>query len=247
MDGGKKALTLVRKLTLKAILERNLIAEGDRILAGVSGGKDSTVMAWVLSDLKQALKRNFTLEAIHISTDFCSCCQKGALKQNLAGWGLPFQDLPVPVMGRLKPGKTMNCYWCSTQRRTELIRYAVDHGFNKLALGHHLDDIIETFFMNLLQKGTLETMPARLDYRKYPLSLIRPLAYVEEAQIIACAGEKGILRSVCTCPFGLHSGRREMRARIKPLLGEGPGPKRRILRALSGGHWDYLDEGLTAK
>jgi tRNA 2-thiocytidine biosynthesis protein TtcA len=187
------ASTVVRKLTAKAILERELIAEGDRILVAASGGKDSTVMAWALSSLRPALKRNYTLEAIHISSDFCSCCKKTALRMRLEEWGIPFTDLFVPVIGRLKSGEKMNCYWCSTQRRTELLKYAMEHNFNKIALGHHLDDIIETFFMNMTAKGELSTMPELLKYRKYPGSLFRPLAYLEERQVIACAVEKDII------------------------------------------------------
>jgi tRNA 2-thiocytidine biosynthesis protein TtcA len=224
--------TVVQKLTAKAVLERALIAEGDRILIAASGGKDSTVMAWALSSLRPALKRDYTLEAIHISSDFCSCCKKAILRMRLEEWGIPFTDLFVPVIGRLKPGEKMNCYWCSTQRRTELLKYAVEHNFNKIALGHHLDDIIETFFMNMTAKGELSTMPILLNYRKYPVSLIRPLAYVEERQVIACAEEKDIIKAACTCPYGVHSKRRDMRGRIAELTGNSGAVKRRILKAM---------------
>jgi tRNA 2-thiocytidine biosynthesis protein TtcA len=222
----------VRKLAAKTILERELIADGDRILVAVSGGKDSTVMAWALSSLRPVLKRNYALEAVHISSDFCSCCKKAPLRLRLEGWGIPFTDLFVPVIGRLKPGKKMNCYWCSTQRRTELLKYAIEHDFNKIALGHHLDDIIETFFMNMTAKGELSTMPVLLKYRKYPVSLIRPLALVEEQQIIACATEMDIIRAVCTCPYGVHSKRRDMRKRIALFTGNSGAVKRRILKAM---------------
>jgi tRNA 2-thiocytidine biosynthesis protein TtcA len=236
------AAQVVRKLCARAVFELNLIEEGDRILIAASGGKDSTVLAWALAMLRPALKKNYTLEAIHISSDFCSCCKKSALRDRLSGWDIPFTDLFVPVIGRLKPGEKMNCYWCSTQRRTELLKYAVAHNFNKIALGHHLDDIIETFFMNMTAKGELSTMPVLLKYRKYPVSLIRPLAYVEEQQVIACAAEQDILRAVCTCPYGLHSRRRDMRKRIAEFTGGSGAVKRRILKALSRGPRDLLVE-----
>jgi len=245
------ASEIVKKLTVKTIMERNLITEGDRVLIAVSGGKDSSVLSWALSAIRPALKFNYELSSLHISTDFCACCKKSALSKRLEEWGIPFTDLFVPVTGRLKEGRKMNCYWCSTQRRTELLKYAAENGFNKIALGHHMDDIIETFFMNLLSKGEMLAMPVLLKYKKYPVSLIRPLALLEEKQIIACAAENNILKNACTCPYGQNSKRRVMRSRIaeftKTEKSESPDNeisrgdiKRRILKALCSGKVDYL-------
>jgi tRNA 2-thiocytidine biosynthesis protein TtcA len=241
------ASRVVEKLVTKAVLGKNLINDGDRILIAVSGGKDSTVLSWALSAIRPAIKKDYALAALHISSDFCACCKKSALAARLAEWDIPFTDVFVPIIGRLKEGKKMNCYWCSTQRRAELLRYATEHRFNKIALGHHLDDIIETFFMNLTEKGELSAMPILLAYRKYAVSLIRPLAYLEEREVIACAAEKDILKAACTCPFGLHSKRRDMRARIADFIaigdnaadadadGRAGAVKRRILKALDAG------------
>ena len=228
------ASEIVRKFCARAILEQGLVAEGDRILIAASGGKDSTVMAWALSSLRKSLKTNYELAALHISTDFCACCKKSELAEKLESWGITFTDFPVPVIGRLKPGRKMNCYWCSTQRRAELLKYAAENGFNKIALGHHLDDIIETFFMNLCAKGDLTAMPAKLVYRKFPVTLIRPLAYLEETQIINCAAEQDILKASCTCPYGAHSRRLDMRKKIAAFTGNSGAVKRRILRAVLG-------------
>jgi tRNA 2-thiocytidine biosynthesis protein TtcA len=233
---------VIQKLTIKAVMERRLICDGDRILIAVSGGKDSTVLAWALSSIRPALKAGYELAAIHISTDFCSCCKKSILSQRLAEWGIPFNDIFVPVIGRLKEGEKMNCYWCSTQRRAELLKYAVENSFNKIALGHHLDDIIETFFMNLCAKAEISAMPILLRYRKFPISLIRPLAYIEERQVIECADALDILKAACTCPYGINSNRRDMRQRITALTGNSGAIKRRILKALSAGKQDYLTE-----
>jgi tRNA 2-thiocytidine biosynthesis protein TtcA len=233
------ASELVRKFVIKTVMERSLICEGDRILIAVSGGKDSSVLSWALSAIKPALKFDYELAGLHLSTDFCACCKKPVLRQRLEEWGIPFTDLFVPVIGRLKEGKKMNCYWCSTQRRAELLKYAVENGFNKIALGHHLDDIIETFFMNLSSKGTLLVMPIFLKYRKFPVTLIRPLAMLDEKQIIACAEEKNILKAACTCPYGQNSNRHNIRKRIADFSGD---EKRRILKALGEGKIDYLKE-----
>ena len=242
-----KASVIVQKLVAKAVHERNLISEGDRILIAVSGGKDSSVLSWALAGLKRALKINYELEGLHISSDFCVCCKKSVLADRLAEWGVPFTDLSVPIIGRLKEGRKMNCYWCSTQRRTELIRYALEKGFNKIALGHHLDDIIETFFMNMTSKGTLSAMPMYLAYRKYPLCLIRPLGYLEERQVIAGADELNILKEVCTCPYGVNSRRRDIRDRITAFTGDSGAVKRRILASLSAGAEDLLVEDSSAE
>jgi len=232
---------LVKKFVIKTVMDRSLIVEGDRVLIAVSGGKDSSVLAWALSAIRVALKFDYELAALHISTDFCACCKKSALCGRLEEWGIPFTDLFVPVIGRLKDGEKMNCYWCSTQRRTELLKYAVENGFNKIALGHHLDDIIETFFMNLCSKGTLLTMPILIKYRKFPVTLIRPLALLEEKQIISCAAEQNILKNTCTCPYGINSGRRDMRSKIAEFVESGD-MKRRILKALGEGTVDYLTD-----
>jgi len=236
------ASEIVQKLTVKAVMERQLVCDGDRILIAVSGGKDSTVLAWTLSLIRPALKVSYELAALHISTDFCACCKKSVLSQRLDEWGIPFTDLFVPVIGRLKEGEKMNCYWCSTQRRTELLKYAVENGYNKIALGHHLDDIVETFFMNLCSRGEISTMPILLRYRKYPVSLIRPLAYVEERQVIECAAEHDILKAACTCPYGINSNRRDIRQRVATLTGGSGAVKRRILKALASGKQDFLVE-----
>jgi len=220
-------------------MERQLIQEGDRILIGASGGKDSTVMAWALAGLRQVLKIRYELQALHISADLpADSIDTGAISARLSEWGIPLAFLPVPVIGRLKEGRKMNCYWCSTQRRTELIKYAMENGFNKIALGHHLDDIIETFFMNLMEKGTFSTMPMQLTYRKYPLTLIRPLGYLEERQIIACASELGLLSVTCTCPYGSNSRRLEIRRRIAGLTANSGAVKRRILSGINMGFYN---------
>lgn len=217
-----------------------MIEDGDRILIAVSGGKDSTSLAYDLAAKRRWWPASYEIRAVHIATDFCSCCKKSSLVELLESWDIPYVALDVPVVGRLKEGRKMNCWWCSTQRRTELIRYAMAEGFNKIALGHHLDDVIETLFMNMLYKGELSGMVPVVRYAKYPLSIIRPLALCEERQIVAFAEEKGFRSAVCTCRYGLDSKRREVRRKIQELTGGSSELKRNLFASMSHVNSEYL-------
>ena len=217
-----------------------MIEPGDRILVGASGGKDSATLVYDLEHKRKHGLFKFEFEALHVESDFCSCCAKERLISMFAAWNVPLKTLPVAILARLKPGRKMNCYWCSTQRRTELIRYAMANGFNKIALGHHLDDIVETLFMNMLAKGEFSTMPPVMPYLKYPLVIIRPLALVEERQIIEFAEKTGIAKAVCSCPYGINSDRRRVRARIAEFTGGSSRAKRNIFKSMSNINAGYL-------
>ncbi len=228
----KNAQSTLAKLIEVAIRRFEMIEPGDRILVAVSGGKDSTSLVHDLSIKREWWPFSFELRALHIEADFSGCGTNPELPSLLAAWGVDYVDLGVPIYGRLKTGRAMNCYWCSTQRRTELIRYAMAEGFNKIALGHHLDDIIETLLMNMLYKGELSGMKPVVKYDKYPVSVIRPLALCEERQIIDYVTELGFGSGASTCSFGLESKRREVRARIAELTGGSGALKRNIFESM---------------
>ncbi len=236
----KNAETTVAKLIEVALRRYEMIASGDRVLVAVSGGKDSTALACDLAGKRKWWPVPFELRAIHIATDFCSCCKKSSLREKLESWEIDYVSVDVPVIGRLKPGKKMNCWWCSTQRRSELIRYALAEGFNKIALGHHLDDIVETLLMNMMYKGELSGMKPVVSYDKYPIKIIRPMALCEERQIIDFAAAKGFRSAACTCAFGLDSKRREVRRKIQDLTEGSSLVKRRIFESMRNVNLEYL-------
>ena len=186
---------LTRKVSRKidkAILGYGLIEPGDRVLIGLSGGKDSVTLAHQLALKSRGFSIPFTVAAVHIRTEYADLDGIDRLRGLAEQIGLPFEQITISVSGRLKPGRRMNCYWCATQRRTELLRYAEAHGFTRIALGHHMDDILETFLMNLTQQGEVSTMLPVLRYDNYPQWIIRPLAWVTEREAARARMMKGL-------------------------------------------------------
>lgn len=239
MPVNKTAEQIVDGLITKAIKTWNMVEDGDRILIAASGGKDSSVMARDLILKQKQGRLPAKLGALHIHSDF-SPAMSDAMHQKYKDWGLEPEALYVPIEGRLKEGRKMNCYWCSMQRRTELIRYAIDKGYNCIALGHHLDDVLETLFMNMMHKAVLSTMPPKMQYIKYPLKIIRPLYLVEEKQIIKLASLLGLDSMTCTCNYNDNSARDEAGTRIELLTQGSSDAKRAILKSLSNIKPDYL-------
>ena len=169
----------------KAIFGYGLIRPGDRVLVGLSGGKDSVTLAHQLAMKARGFSIPFQAAAVHIRTEYADLEGLERLKELADSVGMPFEQITISVTGRLKPGRKMNCYRCSTQRRTELLRYAEANGFSRIALGHHMDDILETFLMNLTHRGEISTMLPVLRYDNYPQWIIRPLAWVTEQETVA--------------------------------------------------------------
>ncbi len=234
----KNAETTLAKLVEIALRHYEMIAPGDRILIGVSGGKDSTCLARDLAMKRRWWEVPFEISACFIASDLNEAgspekTDDSWIKARMEEWGIPYVRIDVPIAGRLKEGETMNCFWCATQRRTELSRYARAKGFNKLALGHHMDDILETLFMNMMRKGEFATMPPVMKYDNYPLAVIRPLALCEERQVAACAGELGFAAHTCSCDFNAEGARKTTRRLIETLTGGSSLAKRNIFKSMS--------------
>ena len=223
----------------KAVFEYNMIEDGDRILIGASGGKDSTALVQYFAARKKQNREHFDFTALHVATEISPSLDPKLLSL-FASWGVKPVIIPIEVLGRLKSGKKMNCWWCSTQRRTELNNYAIAQGFNKIALGHHMDDILETLLMNALQKGELSTMPPRLKYDKYPVTIIRPLCFADVDTIIDHARQEAYISSTCTCTYQDNSGRKTARSRLAALTDGNAKEKRRLFGALRNVRVEYL-------
>ncbi len=221
----------------KAVFDYQLIEKDDRILIGASGGKDSTALIKYFADRARRPARegvadtSFEYKALFIKSDFAPDFPEG-IKALFREWGVPFEQLNVNVLERVKPGQKMSCWWCSTQRRTELLNYAIEHGYNKIALGHHMDDILETLLMNMLNRGELASMPPRLKYDNFPITVIRPLCYVSEARLIEEAKAGGYAGFTCTCNYQDNSGRKATRAKLEALTDGDEAKKERLFASM---------------
>jgi tRNA 2-thiocytidine biosynthesis protein TtcA len=181
----KRLQARIRGLAGKAIDDYAMIADGDRVMVCVSGGKDSYTLLDVLLSLQRSAPVRFELVAVNLDQK-----QPGFPEQVLPGYlaalGVPYEILEqdtYSVVKRVVPeGRTM-CGLCSRLRRGRLYRYAAENGITRIALGHHRDDIVETLFLNLFFGGRMKTMPPKLLSEDGRHVVIRPLAYVPEREI----------------------------------------------------------------
>lgn len=175
----------LRRLCSQAISDYQMIAEGDKILVCLSGGKDSYTLLDMLLYLQQIAPIQFTLRAVNLDQkqpNFPEHVLPEYLKSRNVDFEIIERDTYSVVKSIIPEGKT-TCSLCSRLRRGTLYGYASAHGFNKIALGHHRDDMIETLFLNLFYAGKLKTMPAKLLSDDKQNILIRPLAYCRERDI----------------------------------------------------------------
>ena len=181
----KRLQARLRGLVGKAIEDYAMIADGDRVMVCLSGGKDSYTLLDVLLSLQRSAPIRFDLVAVNLDQK-----QPGfpahVLPEYLSALGVPFDVLEqdtYSVVKRVVPeGRTM-CGLCSRLRRGRLYRYAAENGITKIALGHHRDDIVETLFLNLFFGGRMKSMPPKLLSEDGRHVVIRPLAYVPEREI----------------------------------------------------------------
>lgn len=207
---------------LSAINDYSLISEGDKILIGVSGGKDSLSLLALLNEFKLRSKINFEMFACHIRTDFhcASCMYTGVLSEIFEKSGIKYIFKDINVLD--ESGKT-DCFWCSWNKRKALFRISSELNCSKIALGHHKNDIVETVLMNLFFHGQISAMCPRQELFKGKITIIRPLCYIEEELTSRFAKECGFPTKFCRCSFGRNSVRKYTKELISALQRRSPG------------------------
>ena len=251
----------IRDRFVKAFATYRLLCDGDRVLVGLSGGKDSLCLLEMLGRRAQIHHPRFSVEAIHVrmtnvdyrtSTDFLEqFCASLNVPLHIVTTSFPTPHLSSPTAGdppsgggkrglsplTSHPSRQENlpqwgeagggfhsnkpkppCFLCSWQRRKQLFNLAQELGCNKIALGHHQDDLLTTALMNLFFQSRFETMPPLLQMDKMPLQIIRPLCLVEEADIIRYAELRGYEKQVKLCPHENDTQRTTVRRMFDEMV-----------------------------
>jgi tRNA 2-thiocytidine biosynthesis protein TtcA len=235
----------------RAIADFGLIAEGDRILVGVSGGKDSHTLLHLLSLLRARAPVRFDVLAVTLDQGhpgFPAHVLQAYFQQKGYDFRILQQNTYQVVLKKTPPGKTQ-CAVCSRLRRGILYNAAVELGCNKIALGHHRDDLVETLLLNLFFAGSLKAMPPLLHSDDGRNTVIRPLAYAPEAEIAAYAALRGFPIIPCDlCGSQENLQRKKMKRMLDELEKEHPHIRASVLSAMGNVRPTHLiDRSLGTK
>lgn len=201
----------------KAIYDYQLVTDGDHILIGLSGGKDSLCLVELLSKRQEIRKPSFTVDALHIRMENIKYeSDEAYLRDFCENRGVRFHCVTTGFDSSTDNRKSP-CFLCSWNRRKQMFVMAQRLGCNKIALGHHMDDIIHTAMMNLYFQGSFSTMPVCLKMRKMPITIIRPLCLEAEEDLRIFAVNKGYEKQVKLCPYETDSHRTSMREFFKKI------------------------------
>lgn len=228
--------TKIAKRTTQAISDFHMLEEGDRVLVGLSGGKDSWALIQILDVLRRRAKIDFSLVAVNVDSGYQGYDHDRITRTcGERGWECRVEHTTIgEVMDDLLDAGDTPCSLCGRLRRGVLYRLATELGATKIALGHHADDCIETLLLNLFFEGNLKAMPARLVSDNGAHVVIRPLVYVLEAEARAYAKECGLPIVGCCCPAcgDLSLQRQRIKRLLLDLEREHPGVKNSMLSAM---------------
>ncbi len=207
---------IVRRYS-KGVVEYGLIEEGDRILVALSGGKDSLALLELLARQQRIFKPRIEVVAAHVvMTNIPYRSDVDYLRSFCEERGVPFYLAETGFDASTDTRKSP-CFLCSWNRRKALFTVAHEQRCNKIALGHHQDDILQTLLMNLTFQGAFSTMPPRLVMKKFDMTIIRPMCLVAEADIARLSDVHGYHKQLKNCPYETDSHRSQMKEVFRQL------------------------------
>lgn len=225
----------------QAMHDYHMLEDGDRVLVAVSGGVDSMVLCCILRQWQKKAPIRFEIVPLHIDHGFWrrksgeSSPHKKIFDQ-LQRHGI---DLRTENEWSIQE-KERSCYLCARNRRSQLFDLARRENFTKIALGHHKDDLLETFMLNILYSGNVSTMIPRQQLFNETLSLIRPMAYLEKQEIYQLARQFDVHPVKNLCPLSDNTRREKVRDLLHNIYSDEPGAKNSMFAALSNIRKDYL-------
>lgn len=207
----------------RGIIEFDMIQKNDKILIGLSGGKDSLFLTYALSILQSRSAIPFEIGVLTIDPMFTDTFDPTPLAKFCADLGLPFYSKKVDIAGMIKKDKGKSpCFTCAFFRRGGINKFAVENGYNKVAYAHHHDDAVETFLMSILYSGQINTFLPTTYLDQSKLTVIRPLVYFREFELKATPQLHGFTPIPSPCPWNGHTKRQEAKDMIMDLEKSNP-------------------------
>lgn len=238
-------MKLQRMLSLlrQAIDQYHLIQEGDRIAVGLSGGKDSMAMLYAMNELKRFYPEHFELCAISVDLGL-EGFDTGILENYCDKLGIPLYIVNTqigPILFEERKEKNP-CSLCAKMRKGALNGKALELGCNKIAYAHHQDDVIETLFLSMFYEGGMYTLEPRFTLDQTNLTIIRPMIYVSEAEVIGFKNKYGLPVAKNPCPADGNTRREFIKNHIRKLRQDVPDVKKHIFHSIEA---MWKKEGLT--
>lgn len=213
----EKIIRRIQERFNKGALKYRLIDDDDKILVGLSGGKDSLALLELLAFRSRIIKPRFSVVAVHVGmTNIPYQSDLDYLKEYAMTLEVPFVHYEASFDPSTDTRKSP-CFLCSWNRRKALFTVAKEQGCNKIALGHHMDDILETLLMNITFQGAFGTMPPKLVMKKFDMTIIRPMCLVHESDLKIMAEVRHYRKQVKNCPYEAQSNRSEIKQVLKSL------------------------------
>ena len=236
----KKQFEKISRKVGKTLQEYSMIGSGDRVLVGLSGGKDSMIMLEALAHRKKHLPFDFDLFAVHIAaTSIGYKMDTSYLEQFCDGLNVPLRLEEIEVDLGVDPKKAP-CFICSWTRRKRIFETSKELGCSKVALGHHKDDAIQTLLLNMIYHGSISSLPQKLSMFDGRIRLIRPLLMIPEKELTYYATLSEFKKQEKSCPYEGSTKREEMKVLIKQMDRLSRDARRNIFNAMDNIYEEYL-------